>query len=112
MGKLVVRKDATMIETIAFIKNHIMTLGISNVLVDEINDGVHWFAVYDKYYIRASNRVSLSINVYKRDKYVYVEAIAAAGGRGALINFSWGSESDFLQAFYELIIADGFIEVS
>ena len=52
--------------------------------------------VYDKYYMRNSNRASLTLTVAGDENDCYVSAIGAGGGSGAVFNFSWGAEDDFV----------------
>lgn len=62
--------------------------------------------VYDKYFMRNSSRASLSLTAVGQDDVIYISAISAGGGKGAIFNFSWGAEEDFVA-----VVEDGLAHI-
>ncbi len=75
----------------------IMNNALSMNLVDQsdyVNENMKVAVrVYDKYFMRNSSRASLSVTVVDNGVEIYISAIGAGGGSGAIFNFSWGAES-------------------
>lgn len=111
MSKTAFSRSADFHEEVADITKEIMSLGASMHQVDCFQRDHTYFAVYEKYYMRAGNRVSLSILIYDHEETVFVEAITAAGGQGAVFKMSWGSEEDLLSDFSILMRKRGYREV-
>lgn len=60
--------------------------------------------VYDKYYMRSSNRASLTLTlVGYGNEPIKVSAVGAGGGNGWFLNFSWGAEEDFISVVANVI---------
>ncbi|WMJ24082.1 DUF6054 family protein [Paludicola sp. MB14-C6] len=82
------------------IQSSVLNSGMSCELIDQkqhtYNNGNVTFMVFEKYYMRSSNRASLSVLVTQIGNSILVDAIASGGGQGALFKFSWGAEDDFL----------------
>jgi hypothetical protein len=51
--------------------------------------------VFEKYFMRASNRASCTV-VLTGQGARSVDAIGSGGGQGALFSFSWGAEDSFV----------------
>jgi len=87
-------------EILGGLHTYIMNSAMSIEQVDEARyemQGVEVaVSVYDKYYMRSSNRASLTLTVIGNSTDIQVCAIGAGGGSGALFNFSWGAEEDFV----------------
>uniref|UniRef100_UPI0028A25304 DUF6054 family protein n=1 Tax=Anaerotignum sp. TaxID=2039241 RepID=UPI0028A25304 len=70
----------------------IFKIGLSIELVDKSNyeyENVKVaIRVYDKYFMRNSSRASLNVTVIDSGGEVYISAIGAGGGKGAIFNFS------------------------
>lgn len=64
--------------------------------------------VFEKYYMRSSNRASLSVLVVGDGNDISVDAVASGGGQGALFRFSWGAEYDFVGAAQSVLEKLGF----
>lgn len=99
MAKLIMCKVGTIQQAYQEIENNIYGLGVSLEKVDQIVSSNHTFMVYQKYYYRASNYVSLSVVLSQMDSFVCIEAITSAAGQGVVFKFSWGSEESFLDEF-------------
>lgn len=65
--------------------------------------------VFDKYYMRAGNRASLSIMLTKEDDIIYADIVGAGGGQGVFFNFSWGAEGNFVDTARSLLNEMGFV---
>lgn len=51
--------------------------------------------VYEKYFMRASNRATITITMVQSGDALFISGISAGGGQGAIFRFSWGAEEDF-----------------
>ncbi len=63
--------------------------------------------VFDKYYMRASNRASLTVIITENENSVIVDAVGAGGGQGIIFNFSFGAEEDFVSILKDLLNDNG-----
>ncbi len=52
--------------------------------------------VFEKYFMRASNRASLTVVLSEQGGTVSADLISSGGGQGALFRFSWGAEESFV----------------
>ncbi|MHB1485579.1 MAG: DUF6054 family protein [Saccharofermentanales bacterium] len=99
-------------ETVRILTNGILQSGLSCELVDSVRKtyGSMEFCVmvFEKYYMRAENRVSLTVIVSGTGDDVAVEAIGSGGGRGPLFSFSWGAEDDFVGTVVDVLKDAGF----
>ena len=64
--------------------------------------------VFEKYYMRSDNRASLSVMLTENDGTVFVDAVGAGGGQGALFRFSWGAEESFVSIVPSVLSKHGF----
>lgn len=51
--------------------------------------------IFEKYFIRVSNRVSLVVIIDDFDGNSNIKAIASGGGRGVYSDFDWGASDSF-----------------
>ncbi|MEL7603609.1 MAG: DUF6054 family protein [Bacillota bacterium] len=51
--------------------------------------------VFEKYYMRVSNRLTLTVTVDDAPGYTRVHAVGGGGGEGALFRFDWGAAESF-----------------
>ena len=51
--------------------------------------------VFEKYYMRVSNRLTLSVTVDDALGFTRVHAVGGGGGEGALFRFDWGAAESF-----------------
>ena len=74
--------------------------GISCNLVDEVErtlgNNIVFLMVFEKYYARVSNCVSLTITISSDGDTIFVDAISSGAGTGAFFKCSWGAEEKFL----------------
>lgn len=64
--------------------------------------------VFEKYYMRNSSRASLTVSIMGDSESVVVDAIGSGGGQGAIFNFSWGAEDDFVGTVENILASLGF----
>lgn len=64
--------------------------------------------VFEKYFMRASNRASLSIMLNQLEDLVTVDIIGSGGGQGPLLSFSWGAEDSFVATTVDILSELGF----
>lgn len=99
-------------EIAQILSNEIQNSAMSCELVDSssrvIGDMAYYLMVFDKYYMRNSSRASLTVSVIGYGGLIYVDAIGAGGGQGALFNFSWGAEEDFVGTVEQILRGMGF----
>lgn len=92
--------------------NEITASGLSCELVDSVRYALGsqsvCVMVFEKYYMRASNRASLTVVVSADGDRVLVDAIGSGGGTGALLNFSWGAEDSFVGTVERILRPLGF----
>jgi hypothetical protein len=65
--------------------------------------------VFEKYFMRASNRASLTVMVSGEGETVCVDAIGSGGGQGAIFKFSWGAEEGFVGTVEKILAGCGFM---
>lgn len=86
--------------------------GMSCSLVDsmrrDLGEAVVIVMVFEKYFMRASNRASLTVIVTGLDNEVQVDAIGSGGGQGAIFSFSWGAEDSFVGTVDRILTESGF----
>jgi hypothetical protein len=96
------------------LQNDIMDSALSMNLVDESNYHIGntriAVRVYDKYYMRNSNRASLSLTVAGYGNDIFISAIGAGGGQGVIFNFSLGAEDDMVSIVQESLEQMGYTD--
>ncbi len=112
MAKVSLQGRGSVDETVNLLKREIQNSGLSCTLVDSVerNTGsaTLYVMVFEKYYMRTSNRASLTVVVSGENDFVYVDAIGAGGGQGAIFRFSWGAEDDFAGTVTRILKPHGF----
>ena len=102
------------VKTIAkMIIDEVQAAGVTNSLVGsasrENGDTTVVFLVFEKYYMRASNRASLSLMMIQgRDGTVTIDAVSSGGGQGVFFSFSWGAEEHFMSLLQRILTQRGF----
>jgi len=104
----------TLDQTLNIIKEEVPKLGISLEFVDEgfieSETGLTYLIVYEKYFMRVGNRVSLSIMVSEVKGKTQIVAIASGASQSVLFSFDWGSEDDFVSEFTRLMLSYQFYQ--
>ena len=91
----------------AYLDDGIRASGMSVELVDSsvtrMGDISVWLFVYDKYYMRTSSRAALSVQIVGNGECSNITAIAAGGGTGSFLSFSYGAEENFVSVVEQLL---------
>lgn len=94
------------------LSNDIQNSGFSCELVDMVKRSLGEMTVYvmvfEKYYLRSSNRASLTVVVSGHGDTVCVDAIGSGGGQGPIFKLSWGSEENFVGVAEGILRGYGF----
>ncbi len=89
--------------------------GMSTQLVDSITrktgDVSMYIMVFEKYYMRSSNRASLTVVLTEMNNEIKVDAIGAGGGQGVIFKLSWGAEESFVSVIEEILTRENFTEI-
>ena len=100
-------------EIITALDAYILNSAASIQMIDEteyqLTDTHIIVRVYDKYFMRNSSRASLSLTAVAQDDVIYISAIGAGGGQGAIFNFSWGAEEDFVAVVEDGLAHNAFL---
>ncbi|MDL2218102.1 DUF6054 family protein [Christensenellaceae bacterium OttesenSCG-928-M15] len=112
MAKISLRGSGNVNEIARYLSDSIQSHAMSCELVDSVYRQLDTYAVqtmvFEKYYMRAENRASLTVMVSGDGETVFVDAIGAGGGQGAIFKFSWGAEKDFVAIVPDLLREKGF----
>lgn len=99
MAKITLKGTGEITEIAAKLHQAVMNSGLSVELAEETRtehgNMLVLLRVYEKFFYRASNRVSLCIQMIALDNEIVVHAIASGGGQGPIFKMDWGAESDF-----------------
>ena len=85
------------------ILNHAATVELVDSEVIKCGNDTVYLSVYDKYYVRNSSRTSLTVMITGNDVLCTVTAISSVGGSSAILNFSFGSEENFISVVEKLV---------
>ena len=81
------------------IETYVVTGSISGTLVDRYmrKQGAYevHVIVLEKYYMRSSNRASLTVTIDNLEEQTKVHAVASGGSQGMFMRFDWGAGNDF-----------------
>jgi hypothetical protein len=103
-------------ETVQQIKTLFPTTGLSVQLVDEahrlMSGSETHLLVFEKYFMRVKNYVSLSVMITSDQGVTEVCAVGSGAGNDALFSFDWGSEGDIVASFSNIIKRIGFTQIA
>ncbi|SES24011.1 DUF6054 family protein [Psychrobacillus sp. OK032] len=84
------------------LQQHIVQGSISGTIIDvyERVVGEHQVVVcvLEKYYMRTSNRASLTITIDNLENKTKVHAASSGAGSGAIFRFDWGAGGNFVNS--------------
>ena len=102
-------------EIVYIIKEEMSRSGMTVELIDsvtrQVNDATIYIMVFEKYYMRSSNRASLTVVVTSRNGDILVDAIGAGGGQGIVFKWSWGAEESFVSSIEKILSRENFIRI-
>ena len=112
MASVSLQGQGDIAEVAGLLQAGIVESGLSCEMIDsvvrKVGQDTSVLLVFEKYYMRASNRASLSIMLTQEGSIIYVDAVSAGGGQGALFRFSWGAEEDFVSIVPQILSGRGF----
>lgn len=112
MAKITMQGKGDIEEVSSYLNDVIQSSGISCELVGsskrDMGESKVVLLVFEKYYMRASNRASLSVMITEHNESIFVDAIGAGGGQGPIFKFSWGTEESFVNVVQRALSQKGF----
>jgi hypothetical protein len=93
---------------IAEVQNSAMSCQLVDRISRNLGKITYDLLVFEKYYMRSSNRASLSVCVIGHGAEVLVDAVGAGGGQGVFFKFSWGAEENFVDVVRQVLSPRGF----
>ena len=93
---------------IAEVQNSAVSCQLVDRISRTLDDITYDLLVFEKYYMRSSNRASLSVCVIGQNGQVIVDAVGAGGGQGVFFKFSWGAEENFVSVIRQILAPRGF----
>ena len=115
MASLTMRGNVGAGHTANAIMEGVLASGISCELVDSVNRQIGGtlmhIMVFEKYYMRASNRASLTVVVTGDVFSCVVDAISSGGGQGVIFKLSYGAEHDFVSVVEKILYPNGFEKI-
>ncbi len=95
--------------------NDILNSGMSCHLVERVSEA-HGevqlvVQVFEKYYMRVSNRVSLTLTLVAVGDAVTAYCIGSGGGQGPIFAMSWGAEENFAITAAQALERQGFLRI-
>jgi len=88
-----------------------MTVELIDSVTREIGDTTVYIMVFEKYYMRSSNRASLTVVVTAGNGDIIVDAIGAGGGQGVVFRLSWGAEESFVSSIENILSREHFTRI-
>lgn len=100
MAKISMRGQGNIRQIAECLTRDIENSGLSCTVVDSVSRTVGLESVivivFEKYYMRSSNRASLTVLLTSQDGNINVDAIGSGGGQDPVFRFSWGAEENFV----------------
>ncbi|MFH5835573.1 DUF6054 family protein [Proteiniclasticum sp. C24MP] len=113
MAKLSMQGKGNGEEIVNFIIEEMGRSGMTVELIDsvtrQIGNAMVYIMVFEKYYMRSSNRASLTVVVTAENDAIIVDAIGAGGGQGVVFKWSWGAEESFVSSIENILAGKNFI---
>ena len=85
-----------------------MTVELIDSVTRQIGNATVYILVFEKYYMRSSNRASLTAVVTAENKDIIVDVIGAGGGQGVVFKWSWGAEESFVSSIENILAGKNF----
>lgn len=93
--------------------NEVQNSGLSVELLETVTrhlgEVTAHILVFEKYYMRSSNRASLSVILTAEKDLITADAIGSGGGQGPIFRLSWGAEEDFVSIVESILLNHSFI---
>ncbi len=94
MARISMKGPGNVAEIAGILKERIPESGFTCDLIDSASRNGAELLVFEKYFFRAGNCVSLSVMVSSDNGSVIVDGVGA-GAREGILDFTWGAEEDF-----------------
>lgn len=115
MARITMQGKGSNKELVQSLQEEMLKTGLSVELLENISRDFGEVQVYtmvfEKYFMRSSNRASLTVVLMARGEDILVDIIGSAGGQGALFRLSWGAEEDFIYSLETILERKGFLRV-
>ncbi len=112
MAKISLLGQGNLSQIAQSLTNGIESSGLSTTLVDSVQQSYDncqlIVLVFEKYYMRVSNRASLTVVLTSQNNSIRADLIATGGGQGAIFRFSWGAEENFAASAARILRRYGF----
>ena len=112
MASVSIKGQGDIAEIAGLIEKGVLESGLSCELIDsvvrKVGEDTAILLVFEKYYMRASNRASLSVMLTQDESTIFVDAVSSGGGQGAIFRFSWGAEESFVGIVPRILSDRGF----
>lgn len=114
MSQRVMRRTGHVQDIITPLEQQILNSGMSCERVDSFGNSfggvIVWVLVYEKYFMRSSNRASLTLTLIETNGVITANVMASGGGSAAIHRFSWGVEGRFEQDGWDALASMGFVD--
>lgn len=115
MPRIIMKGNADSAEITKILKRHFSTETKHCSLIGEVSRSYGELnmnaMVFEKYYQKVTNKATLSLIVTGNKYTTIVDAIATTPGEGSMINFSWGTQEDFICVVIELLQKAGLSQI-
>lgn len=115
MAIMTFRGEVPLQTAVSQIKERFPSTGLSVTLVDhaerQMNESEAHLLVFEKYFYRVKNYVSLSLMITANEGVTTIHAVGSGAGQGAIFRFGWGSEESLVSSFASMIVTMGFARI-
>lgn len=112
MSQILMRGSGRIEEIAKALREFMVGGSVSCELIASVNrktgSGNARVMVFDKYYMRAQNRASLTVVLTADEDVITADLIGSGGGQGPVFSFSWGAESSFADEAARFLSSIGF----
>ncbi|WP_432662975.1 DUF6054 family protein [Wukongibacter baidiensis] len=103
MSKRQFNLNISPVEALDIVKNHVDADLIHEETIDLGNNHFIGTLVFEKYYMRVSNRVALIVIIDNTRDITNVRVISTGSSQGMIFSFDWGASDDFTYSVEELL---------
>ncbi|WP_432407683.1 DUF6054 family protein [Wukongibacter sp. M2B1] len=103
MSKRQFNLNISPVEALNIVKNHVDADLIHEEAIDLGNNHFIGTLVFEKYYMRVSNRVALIVIIDNTKEITNVRVISTGSSQGLIFGFDWGASDDFTYSVEEIL---------
>ena len=115
MARITMQGKGNSREIVQYLGDEMLKTGMSVELLESFERMFHGVTVYtlvfEKYFMRSSNRASLTAVIMDQEGEILVDIIGSAGGQGVFFKMSWGAEEDFIYSLESILETLGFSRI-